>query len=216
MRKKRSVIFASTLKRFVESAILQHPIVVLGSMVGAFGMLNVLDSIVVAHLGTPWSMIPAWMYQLLGVFRAVVKPMFDTLAHVLGITISPAWRDYFTMGIIVGSMRFRSTMHIRRAVLTDQLTRYDEPIFGRTITVTKASAIPAWFVFFCSRVSYATAFWPAKLFGAVYRYLTGQMRTGGAGAKKAQAQDQQYLVFFGAIIWFLFILLALAITRASR
>lgn len=201
-------------KKLLDVLIRQPFPVVAGSLVGAFGMLNLFDSLVLAYQKVPWALIPEWLRSILMLFREATGFLYGWLTSFFNFTIPPVWRDYLSMGFIVAGMRSRSTMVIRRAVMNGHIREYREEIFGRHLIVRKRSTARLWLTFFAWRLVFAFGLWPMKIFGASYRYMTGKVRRRGHGPHEAKVREQQYLVFFGSMIWFIVFLLAILIFNA--
>lgn len=216
MTEQPSNDFGGVGKRLLDALFRQPFPVVAGSLVGAFGMLNLLDSLVLAYQKIPWALIPEWLRSLFVLFREATGYLYGWLTSLFALALSPAWRDYLTMGFIVAGMRSRSTMVIRRAVMTGHIREYREKIFGQQLVVRKGSTARLWLAFFAARLVFAFVLWPMKLFGASYRYMTGEVRRRGYGPREAEVREQQYLVFFGSVIWFVVFLLAILIFNAPR
>ena len=179
----------------------KQPIVLqLSSILGAFGILNLIDSLVIEYLNVSWS-LPEYLHQLVELFRIPIRYLFGFITELVKINIPGVWQDYIAMGLIVAGMRLRSTRIILKGIKTGDLKKYKQNVIGYSIIVDKKSSTWKWIAFFSSRLVYAFAIWPAKLFGATYRYVTGNRRKGGKGKKAKDVGEQQYLTFFGSVIW---------------
>ncbi|RKS03266.1 MULTISPECIES: hypothetical protein [unclassified Flavobacterium] len=203
------------LNGFIKPIIKQPSYIILGSIIGAFGMVNVLDSIIFAFLKQPWSLIPVWFRELLLVFRAILHPMFDFLLGWLSIELAGVWKDYLSMGIIVMFMRVRSTSVITEGIKKETLNSYKQKVLHKEIVLTKNSNRFTWFLFYSSRLAYALLLWPEKLFGAMMRFCTGNKKIVAEGSQVKEVVQSQYVVFFSSVFWFLIILVLFAIFKAA-
>ncbi len=195
-------------EEFIKPIVKQPWYIILGSIVGGFGMINLLDSVMVSILKHPWSLIPLWFMDLLLLFRAIFHPIYDFLFGWLHIKIPVVIKDYLTMGIIVMFMRMRSTSVIAKEIKMGTKASYKQKVLNGEIKVTQHSTRFTWFLFYLSRLSYALFLWPEKLFGAMLRFATGK--------KKPGTSQSQYVVFFSSVFWFLIILMFLAVLKAAK
>jgi hypothetical protein len=192
----------------------QEPSVVLGSLVGAFGLLNLLDSLVIAYGGMQWQIVPDVLEPFFALFREATRAVFSLLEGLIRIHVPSVAQDYLIMGFIVAGMRLRSTIVILSAVSSGDLKKYREEIFGWKLTVRPGSSFGRWLAFFAIRLLFALVLWPVKLFGACSRYLRGNLRDRGRGPKREKIQSKQYLTFFGTVAWALVGLLMFLILGA--
>ncbi|MBK8226838.1 MAG: hypothetical protein IPK70_06650 [Flavobacteriales bacterium] len=189
--------------------------IITGSMVGGFGIVNMLDSLMLRILKAPWALIPDWFRQLLELFRSLVHPLFDLLLGWFSIELPLVWKDYLAMGVIVMFMRLRSTSVIARAVKAGELTSYEQNFWTGKLLLTKESNTRQRICFYLGRLAYALFFWPMKLFGAIGRYTTRKGKKIGKNAVEKQVIETQYVVFFSSIVWALVILVALLLLKAG-
>lgn len=191
---------------FIES-IKKHPFILLSSIVGAFGIVNVVDSAYLSIFNVQGA-LPDWFRQLLNLFRAVIHPVYDIISGLLNITLPGILREYFTMGLIVMGMRLRSTNVIYKELkkTNAKKNKYEEKIaFNLNIVVRKNSNLITWAWFYSYRLIYAFLLWPFKLGGAIVRYVTGKKKPVVAG---------QYEIFFMSVIIAVSIIFSLIIFKA--
>lgn len=183
-----------------------------GAILGAFGLLNWLDSLIEVFQGAPWGLLDI-MRPLFQLFREAARTVVGFLTELISLRLPGIWQDYVAMGLIVAGMRFRSTLVIQRAIQKDnKITEYKEDFFGKTFTVTGSSGFWSWTGFFTWRLVFAFILWPVKLVGASIRYLSGEVRNRGQGPYWDEIREKQYLAFFGSVVWaVLFIVLLLTV-----
>jgi hypothetical protein len=199
--------------KFLTALVGQKLLVVLASLFGAFGMLNLLDSLIVVYWGSPWRFLDTFALWFF-LFKTATRFFFEFFSIFLSFSIPTIVQDYLAMGIIVMGMRLRSSRVIRKAIKNEELDEYNEEFMGLDLTVNNESTILRWFAFFFLRLSFAVFFWPFKLFGASKRYIMGNLRNRGRGQKQTEIQSMQYLTFFGTVAWALVILIQLLVIKA--
>lgn len=172
-----------------------------GAILGAFGILNIIDSLIVVLQNKPWGLLDP-IRPLLLLFREATRSVVGFLVELINLRIPGIWQDYVAMGLIVAGMRFRSTLVIRREILANKISEYKEDFLGRPLIVTGTSRSWSWVGFFAwRRLVFAFVLWPVKLFGASKRYLSGDLRNRGQGSDWDNVREQQYLTFFGSVVW---------------
>lgn len=191
----------------------KHPLATVGAILGAFGIVNLIDIAASRVQGEAWSFIPSYLRPLFQIFRDSTRPLIDFLSGIFGLEFKAAYKDYCVMGLITAGMRVRSTLVIRRWVLEGHGRSYKEQDLPFDLIVDNSSSRSTWLLFFAFRALYAFALWPIKLFGASWRYLSGKKRISGTGNGAEQLTAPQYEAFFATVAWALIIILLILMTR---
>lgn len=202
--------------KLVDALLRQPPGVILGALVGAFGIVNILDSLVAAYAGTAWELIPDSFRPLFDLFRVAARSLVDFLTGLVDVRLPAVWQDYVAMGLIVAGMRLRSTQVIARALRTGDLKEYREDVFGRALVVRRETRPATWIGFFAWRLLFAFILWPMKLFGAASRFATGNLRKRSRGPEKKKVTEEQYLTFFGSVAWAVFLILLFLVIKSGE
>jgi hypothetical protein len=189
--------------------------VIVSSVFGGFGMVNLLDVLSTAYGGAAWALVPEMARPLFLMFRAAIGIVFDAVTGLFGLRMLDAWQQYFAMGGIVAGMRLRSTMVIYRAVRRGWLSKYYEEVLDWSIVVERDSPGRTWALFFAWRLAFAFVLWPIKLFGASCRYALGNVRKRGRGRKRNEVRNSQYLAFFGTVAWALVLILLFLLVNVT-
>ncbi len=181
-----------------------NPLVIGGAIIGGFGILNVIDSLI-----GEWGFIFDWLRPIFTLIRDLWRPLIDKVALYLSLRVSDPVKDYMLMGCIVVGMRLRSSMVIWRGLNDQKLTSYPQRTLFRNhpIVLRKGESFKFYGLFLPIRLSWAFIAWPPKVFGAAWRYGRGTWDKGFSGQEARETRQEQYLIFFGAIFWALFFLM---------
>lgn len=207
------------VKELLIKFFLAHPIAFVATVAGGLGIVNVLDSLISA-LGITWVLIPDWLRPLFTLIRMLWHPIADFIALILPFSISDAFKDYMLMGFIVAGMRFRSSNVIWQALKQstkntskNSLNSYTQKTIFKPIVLLPGQELKYYLVFLPVRLIFAFVAWPIKIFGALFRYVSGEWRKGFEEDALQEIRQEQYLTFFKAVIWAAFWLLICLIIR---
>lgn len=203
----------SGLTKILREVLFQHPLVTVSAIIGAFGLVNLVDIIASRAQGYEWAFISDEFRPLFLVFRETTRPLIDFVSRLAGFELKPAFKDYCIMGLITAGMRLRSTRIVHLWVKAEQERAYEEKDLPFNLIVDSNSSRTDWVLFYASRALFAFALWPLKLFGASWRYLSGKRRTSGVGLGAEELVSPQYNTFFATVAWAILLLLLVAMTR---
>ena len=180
-----------------------NPFAIGAALAGGVGMLNVLDSLIIEHTGVPWTLIPDWLRPFFILIRDLWRPLIDHVVRYFPFKVSDPAKDYMLMGAIVAGMRFRSSMVIWKALKDQTLGSYTQRTVlpGHPLELRHGEHLKFCALFLPIRLSFAFVAWPLKIFGAIWRYRSGEWGEDFDKGSARMAREEQYLTFFRAVIW---------------
>lgn len=195
----------------------KNPVTFASSFIAGVGILSWLDALAMDILHKPWALLDPIRIPI-ELVQYVARPLVAFILSPIPFTIPNSFLDYIWMGLIVAGMRLRSSWTIWRSLQNDKIMFYNQKTFLRfyPVVLRKGELGKFLWLFLPVRLGYAFILWPIKLIGAFTRYAWGPWKENIKDPGEVQAKRDQYLMFFGAIMFAIILMVFCLIVQAFR